>query len=132
MVKVSPKRFIILQLLVWHFYDRPKSILLAARNFLVFNLKFFSIGLLFKTLFSHWRRYKESYGRGLDVKRYFSVLVGNLTSRILGAVVRTAVIFIGLLAEFFIFLVAIFVFLVWLFLPILLLVGLYFGLKFLI
>lgn len=132
MIKVSPRRFIIWQLLVWHFYDTPKSILEAFKNFLVFNFKFFSVGLLLKTLFSHWRRYKESYGRGLDIKRYFSVLVGNLTSRILGAMVRTAVIFIGLLVEFFIFLTAIFVLLTWLFLPILLLVGLYFGLKFLI
>lgn len=132
MIKVSPRRFIIWQLLVWHFYDTPKSILKAFRNFLVFNFKFFSIGLLFKTLFSHWRRYQESYGRGFDIKRYLSVFVGNLISRILGAMVRTAAIFIGLLAEFFIFLAAIFVFLTWLFLPILLLLGLYFGLKFLI
>lgn len=132
MVKVSPKRFIILQLLVWHFYDAPKGILKAFKNFLVFNFKFFSIWLLFKTLFAHWRRYKESYGRGFDIKRYFSVFVGNVISRILGALVRTVVIFIGLFAEFFIFLAAIFVFLTWLFLPILLLLGLYFGLKFLI
>ena len=132
MIKVSPKRFIILQFLVWHFYDAPKGILKAFKNFLVFNFNFFSIGLLFKTLFSHWRRYKESYGRGLDIKRYFSVFVGNLISRILGALVRTVTIFVGLLAGFFIFLAAIFVFLVWLFLPILLFLGLYFGLKFLV
>lgn len=132
MIEPSPKRNIILKLLVWHFYNAPKSILKAFKNFLVFNFNFFSIGLLFKTLFSHWRRYRESYGRGFDIKRYFSVFVGNLISRILGAMVRTAAIFIGLLVEFFIFLAAIFVFLTWLFLPILLLLGLYFGLKFLI
>ena len=132
MIKVSPKRFIILQFLVWHFYDAPKGILKAFKNFLVFNFNFFSIGLLFKTIFSHWRRYKESYGRGFDIKRYFSVFVGNLISRILGALVRTVTIFVGLLAGFFIFLAAIFVFLVWLFLPILLFLGLYFGLKFLV
>ena len=132
MIESSPKRNIVLKLLAWHFYDAPKGILLAAKNFLVFNFKFFSIWLLFRTLFSHWRRYKESYGRGFDIKRYFTVFVGNMVSRILGALVRTIVIFIGLFAEFFIFLAAIFVFLTWLFLPILLLLGLYFGLKFLI
>lgn len=132
MIKVSPRRFIILQLLIWHLYDAPKSILKAFKNFLVFNFNFFSVGLLFKTLFSHWRKYKESYGRGFDIKRYLSVFVGNLTSRILGAMVRTAAIFVGLLIEFFIFLAAIFVLLTWLFLPILLLLGLYFGLKYLI
>ena len=121
-----------MQLLIWHLYDAPKSILKAFKNFLVFNFNFFSVGLLFKTLFSHWRKYKESYGRGFDIKRYLSVFVGNLTSRILGAMVRTAAIFVGLLIEFFIFLAAIFVLLTWLFLPILLLLGLYFGLKYLI
>lgn len=132
MVESSPKRNIALKLLAWHFYDAPKGILRAFKNFLVFNFNFFSIGLLFKTLFSHWRRYRESYGRGFDIKRYFTVFVGNIISRILGAMVRTAAIFIGLVVEFFIFLAAIFVFLAWLFLPILLLLGLYFGLKFLI
>lgn len=132
MIEVSPKRNIFLKFLVWHYYDATKGILLAAKNFLVFNFNFFSIGLLAKTLFSHWRRYRESYGRGFDIKRYFSVFVGNMISRVLGAIVRTVVIVVGLAVEVFIFIGGIIVFLVWIFLPILLLLGLYFGLKFLI
>ena len=132
MIKVSPKRFIIWQLLVWHFYDVPKGILKAFKNFLVFNFNYFSIGLLLKTLFSHWRRYREFYPRGFDIKRYFSVFIGNLISRILGAIIRTVVIIIGLLVEVVIFLAGIIIFLAWLFSPTLLLLGLYFGLKFLI
>ena len=132
MIKISPKRFLIFQLLVWHFYDAPKGILKAFKNFLVFNFNYFSIRFLIKTLFSHWRRSGESYGRGFNIKRYFSVLVGNMVSRCLGAFVRMVMIIIGLIVEFFIFLAAILVFLTWIFSPILLLLGLYFGLKFLI
>ena len=126
------KQNIFLKFLVWHFYDTPKGILKAFKNFLVFNFKFFSIGLLAKTFFSHWRRYRESYGRGLDIKRYFEAFTTNMISRILGAIVRTVVIVIGLVVEVFIFFGGIIIFLTWIFLPILLLFGLYFGLKFLI
>ena len=129
MIEASPKRNIVLKLLAWHFYDAPKSILKAFKNFLVFNFNYFSIGLLAKTLFSHWRRYRESYGRGFDIKRYFGVFVGNTISRVLGAIIRTITIIIGLMVEVFILLGGIIVFLTWLFLPILLLFGLYFGLK---
>ena len=132
MIEASPKRNIFLKLLVWHFYDAPKGILKAFKNFLVFNFNYFSVGLLAKTLFSHWRRYREFYPRGFDIKRYFSVFVGNMISRILGALVRTVVIIIGLVIEVAIFLAGLIVFLVWLFSPILLILGFYFGLKFLI
>jgi len=132
MIEVSRKRNIFLQFLVWHFYEVTGGILKAFKNFLFFNFNYFSIGLLAKTLFSHWRRFRESYGRGFDIKRYFEAFVTNMISRILGAIVRTVVIIIGLVVEVFIFIGGIIVFLTWIFLPILLLLGLYFGLKFLI
>lgn len=132
MIKVSPKRFIILQFLVWHFWEAPKGILKAFKNFLVFNFNYFSIGLLAKTLFSHWRRYRESYGKGLNIKRYFEAFTTNMISRILGAIVRIVTILVGLTVELFILIGGVIVFLTWIFLPVLLLLGLYFGLRFLI
>jgi len=120
---------IFIQYLVWHFFDVPKGILKAWRNFLLFNLNYFSIPLLFKTLFSHWRRYRYSYGRRFDLGRYFEAFTFNLISRGLGAVVRVILILIGLLVEFFIILAGAIIFLGWLILPVLLIAGLIFGIK---
>ena len=120
---------IFIQYLIWHFFDVPKGILEAWRNFLLFNLNYFSIPLLFKTLFSHWRRYRYSYGRRFDLGRYFEAFTFNLISRGLGAVVRVILILIGLLVEVFIILAGAIIFLGWLILPVLLIAGLIFGIK---
>ncbi len=120
---------IFLQYLIWQIFDVPKNILAAWRNFLKFGLNYFSIFLLLKTLFSPWRKYKMSYGKGFDIGRFFEVFSANLISRILGAIMRIILIFIGFLAEIFIILGGIIVFLGWLISPFLLIVGFCFGIK---
>ena len=120
---------ILIQYLIWYFWEVPGKILEALRNFLLFNMNYFSIPLLFKTLFSHWRRYRWSYKGGFSPARYIEVYFSNLISRILGAIVRTVLILLGLLVEIFILLGGIIVFLGWLFLPLLMGWGLYFGFR---
>jgi len=120
------------QWLVWHFLEVPKNILRIFKGFLLFNFSYFSVPFLLKTFFTPWRKYKESYGRGFDLKRYLEAFIFNSTSRILGAIVRTVIILIGLIFEVFIFIAGIAVFLIWIFLPILLIISFYFSLKFLI
>ncbi len=122
---------IFFQWIFWQFFEVPKNILKAWRNFLKFNLNYFSIPLLLKTFFSPWRRYKVSYGKGFDFGKYFEALFSNLIFRILGAILRSFLIFIGLLAEIFIILGGVIVFSGWLISPILLTWGLIFGFKFL-
>jgi len=113
----------------WHFFDVPKGILKAWKNFLLFNLNYFSIPLLLKTFFSHWRRYRYSYGRGFDLGRYFEVFTFNLLSRVLGAIMRSILILLGLVGEIFIVFLGLILFLAWLILPAFLIFGLYFGLR---
>lgn len=127
MIKISQN--ILIQYLIWHFFDVPKSILNAWKNFLLFNLNYFSLSLLFKTLFSHWHKYQWYYGRGFDIKGYLEVFFSNSLSRVLGAVMRSILIIIGLMAEVFIIFLGLIVFLIWLVLPIILIYGLYFGIK---
>jgi len=115
--------------LIWHFYDVPEDILKAWRNFLKFNLNYFSIPLLIKTLFSHWRRYAMSYGKRLDFGRYFETFVFNMMSRGIGAILRISLILIGLLVEIFLFFLGTIIFLLWLLLPLLLVGGLGFGFR---
>jgi hypothetical protein len=92
-------------------------------------LNYFSIPELLKTLFSPWRRYNISYGRGFDIKRFFEVLVFNVLSRVLGAIMRVFLIIIGTAIEVIIFFLGILAIFFWLLLPILLILGLVFGLR---
>ncbi len=128
-LNVYLKQNIVIQWLCWQFFDVPKEILKAWKNFLLFNFNYFSVVLLIKTFFSHWRRYSWSYGRGFDIKRYVEVFFSNLLSRILGAMVRSVLIAVGLLIEAFIVLVGAIIFVSWLILPALLIMGLVFGFK---
>ena len=108
---------LILQYLEWHFIDVPKAILIGWKNFLVFNIRYFSIPLLFKTFFSYWRRFRGSYGRGFDLKVYFEAFSFNIISRLIGAVMRTALISMGLTVEVVIFLAGLIVLIGWMILP---------------
>ena len=117
------------QWLAWHFLEVPRSILKIFKGFLLFNFNYFSVPFLLKTFFTPWRRYKESYGRGFDIKRYLETFIFNLTSRILGAIVRTVIILIGLIFEVFIFIAGMAAFPIWIFLPILLIISFYLSLR---
>ncbi|MFC1789808.1 hypothetical protein ACFLYY_02430 [Patescibacteria group bacterium] len=123
------KQNILLQWLSFYFFDAPKGILKAWRNFLLFNLNYFSIPILLKTLFSYWHRYRWYYPKGFNVGGYFSTLLSNAISRILGAMVRVFFIIIGILVEFFIIILGGLILLGWLILPFVSIAGLCFGFK---
>jgi len=120
---------ILIQYLIWHFFDQTRKILKVWKDFLLFNLNYFSIPILIKTFFSHWRRYKWYYPRGLDIPVYLEVFFSNLISRILGAIMRAVLIFIGLLLEILIFFGGAILFLGWILLPIFIIFGLFFVFK---
>lgn len=120
---------IFFQWIFWHFFEVPLSILKAWGNFLKFNLNYFSIPLLIKTLFSPWRRYLWAYPKGFDIGKYFEVFTSNLISRILGAIMRVFLIIIGLLVEIFLIFGGLLIFFGWLVLPLFLIFGLIFGFK---
>lgn len=120
------------QFLVWHFYDVPKEILKGWKNYLIFNLNYFSVPILLKTYFSYWRKYHSSYGRTFELWINFEALIFNLMSRIIGAILRTFFILAGLLAELLILAIGPVILIVWLVSPVLLLIILLSGLKLLI
>jgi len=120
---------IFIKYLVWHFFDTPKGILRAWQNCLEFNLNHWSVPLLFKTWFSPWRRYKYSYGKGFSFSKYFEVFTFNMTSRVIGAIMRSVLIILGSLAEVLVFLLGSIVFLTWLILPLLVFFGFIYGCK---
>ena len=129
MEEVAKKQNIVVQWILWQFFDVPREILKAWKNYLKFNLNYFSIPLLLKTLFSPWRRYKVTTGKGFDIGRFFEALFSNLIFRLLGIILRSVLIFAGLLVEIFIIFAGIIIFLGWLVLPVLLIWGLIFGIQ---
>ena len=128
----SLQQNILISYLIWYFFDVPREILRGWKNFLLFNLSYFSIPILLKTFFSHWRQYKWSYGRGFDISRYLEAFFSNLISRILGAIMRAILVSLGTITEIFIFIFGIILFFGWIFLPVFIIYGLYFSLKFLL
>ena len=129
MIEVVKKQNIFFQWVFWQFLEMPGNILKAWRNFLKFNLNYFSIHLLLKTFFSPWRRYGMAYGKGFDIGRYFSVFFSNLIFRLLGATLRIFLILVGLLIEIFIIFAGAITLFGWIVLPALLIAGLIFGFK---
>jgi len=76
----------------------------------------FSVGILIKTLFDPWKKdVLSAENASLDVK--FQILIGNLVSRFVGAIVRLVTIFIGLSFTVISFIVMFIGLLVWFFMP---------------
>ena len=129
MAEISVKQNILFKWLTFHFFDVPKEIFKAWRNFLIFNLNYFSVPVLARTLFAYWRKYSWEYPKGFDLAKYLEVAVSNFISRILGAIMRVILIFIGLAVEIFIFFSGGAVFLIWLILPVIIIFLLYHGFR---
>jgi len=117
------------QYFVWHFFDVPKELGKVWKDYLRSYFNFFSTGSLLKTIINPWHGLMWSYGRGFSFTRYLETAISNGFSRIIGAIIRIFLIIFGLVAEIFIFFLGAIVFFGWLFLPILLVVGLIFGIK---
>ena len=120
---------IFFQWIVFQFFDAPKAILLAWRNFLLFNFNYFSIKVLFRTLFSYWHKYRWEAPRGWEPAKWLEAKASNFISRVLGAFVRICLLLFGIAIEAFIFAAGAFVFFFWLALPFILIVATIFGFK---
>ncbi|MBI3273641.1 MAG: hypothetical protein HYZ69_00700, partial [Candidatus Colwellbacteria bacterium] len=111
----------------WYVFLVPKQIIKAWGNVLWFNQEYFSLFFLLRTLFSPWRRQLVSYGRGFNLGRYFEALIGNLISRILGALVRASLFIAGFASQVTVVFAGPAVFVAWFLLPLILLFALYQG-----
>ncbi len=131
MWKVVEKRNIFSSWLLWHYVVALKEIYERWRDFLRFSLDYFSIPFLLKTIFSPWRKYKVSYGKGFDIAKILEAFGFNAFSRVLGAVIRTTVIFVGLLTEILIIFFGIFIIFSWVLLPLITFLGLFLSLQWL-
>jgi hypothetical protein len=129
MEKLINKKNILTLWLNWHFLDMPQEIVKNWKNFLVFSLHFFSVINSIKTFFSHWHKYRWSYGRGFSFSRYAEVFFSNMVSRLIGAFLRSFLILFGFLTTIVVFLLGLLLLIVWIFLPLLLILGVIAGIS---
>jgi len=101
----------------WYYTEAVKDVLTAWKNFIFFAINYFSIPLLFKTLFAPWKRDATKRPRGLDLKRFFEYITFNAISRGLGFVVRFFTIIAGIVYLILTIAIGAVFFVLWLVLP---------------
>ena len=117
---------------IWHYTAGLWAAFRVCVNFLRFTFNFFSIPLLFKTLFSPWRRLGEEYSSGLHPSEWLTSFTVNTLMRVVGAVIRLALIIFGLIALAVVSVGSVVVMLAWILWPVLILTSLVGGLFLLI
>lgn len=119
--------------LKWHYGKAICSLTKIWGNFLFFIYEFFSIRLLVKNFFDPWKRMAEDYPKGFDLKKYFYIFIANSIVRIVGIIMRTILILIGLTGYILLALLYPVALILWIFLPIIIFIligsGLYLIIK---
>lgn len=102
----------------WHYGRAFLDIWSVLTNFTWFLFNFFSIELLLQTFFTPWKRMKEKYKGGLKIGNFLSSLIINTLMRLVGMIMRSLVILLGLLSILALFAFAIAFYIFWIILPI--------------
>jgi len=126
------RSLLFLSYLKWHYLDATRDILKGWGNILRFNLNYFSVFLLLRTLFSPWRGIQWQKRKGFYPGDMLFTLMSNLISRVLGAIVRSFLIVAGLLGEVIFFALGASLIIFWLFLPFLIFMGFIYGIVLLV
>lgn len=103
--------------IAWHYGGGLKSFFATWGNIVWFAYHFFSIPLLFRTLFEPFQRLNEERKKGLDVGAIAAALTVNAIMRLVGAAARGFIIAMGVAALAFIFAAGAVLLVVWILLP---------------
>lgn len=108
---------------LWQFYEMPKFLLLVWKNFLMFASNYFSVPLLLKTLFAPWKKYNWVYPKNFDIQQILETFISNIFSRIIGAVMRTVLILMGIIFQILVLTVGLIIFVFWILVPFIIIFG---------
>lgn len=109
----------------WYYGKAIRDFFAIWKNYFEFIWKYFSVELLFSTLFSSWRRDVILHDwQGFRPIKAIERAIMNTVFRFFGAVARTVVIFSALLVEFGVAVLGTLLLFVWLFFPLLFLAAL--------
>jgi len=109
---------VILGYLKWHYGKAVRSLGSVWKNFLYFILDFFSIQLLFENFFDPWKKMTDPYPSLIEFKEFFYILVTNIITRIIGIIMRTILLLIGLVCYIIFAILYPLALIIWLALPI--------------
>jgi hypothetical protein len=93
------------------------------KNYILFALNYFSLPILLKSFFAPWRKYRWNYPKGFDIGEFFSTLISNAFSRVLGAIMRIVLIIVGAAFQVFVIFTGLIIFLLWIFIPFIVIAG---------
>lgn len=113
----------------WHYSDALVAILRTTRNFVWFFYEFYSIPLLLKTFFMPFHRMKEVYTRHVNLGKWLEAFTVNTIMRVVGAVLRLILIFLGIVCMVFAGVCGIAFLVAWILSPLLLLFLISYGVK---
>ena len=125
-METSNKQNIISVWFFWHFYEMPKFLLEVWKNYILFALNYFSLPLLVKSLIAPFRKYKWNYPKGFDIGGFFSTLISNVFSRLMGAIMRIVLIIFGIFFQIFVIFAGLIIFLLWILIPFIIIAGIIF------
>jgi len=117
---------------LWHFGRAFGEIFHVWKNLLWFVLHFFSIGALLKSWFAPWKRITEERGEAWNLETLATFIIIGLVSRVIGFIIRTAVIFLGFIALSVVIVGGILMYLFWVAAPVILVGLLGYGIMLLI
>lgn len=104
----------------WYFVEMPIKILNQLYQYIVVLTKIYSFIFLLKTLFTPWKNQLYAYpNKGFDIKRILEIWTNNIISRVVGAFVRLATVFIGVVIIIFTMVIGSIFLIIWLTYPVL-------------
>ncbi|MCJ7740407.1 hypothetical protein MUP32_03775, partial [Candidatus Microgenomates bacterium] len=108
-----------LSYLDWHYHIVWRKVLMLWRNLTLFPLYYFSVPLHLRTLLSPWKRQRVKMKPGFDINDFIYVVIFNLSSRIIGMVLRSITIIYGLALSAVAFLIGLVPAIIWGVIPVL-------------
>ncbi len=104
--------------IIWHYTKAYVEIIRLFRDFIWFILHLFSVKDLSRTIFYPWQRLGEPYQGGFNISAWFSAFVVNTLMRLVGFVVKSFVILIGISLAILVGLISIVFIVFWTIVPI--------------
>jgi hypothetical protein len=116
----------------WHYSRALMELFSIWKNCLWFVGHFFSLRQLAGSWFAPWKRTTEGRGEKWNLEDLAGYIIINIISRIVGTVIRTIILFLGIVSLLATVLIGVLVYIFWLLTPFVLIGLLGFGLMLLI
>lgn len=105
--------------IAWHYTRAIKNFITIWGNLISLSFSFFSVATLFRTLFAPYKRMGEQYQGGFDLEDILGTAIVNTMMRIVGMVMRSILIIIGLVCTLGVIVLGLGAFIIWLVFPVL-------------